>query len=314
MWTAITLWVWLSVAAIAYIADAAHAIHRGASIGAWIAGVFAWYFGAVAVLAAVYFTVAWFFRSPRPRAMRLTPIETIRLVWREFATLAGAAPRMMFYRWLVRDPPPAHSEAPVCEAPVVLLHGVLCNAGIWHRLVRHLASRGIDGVYALSYGPPLASIEVFVEQLAAKIDAVVEMTGARGVMIIAHSMGGLVARAYLRKHSAAKVVRVLTIGTPHHGSVEASFGMGASLAQLRPGNPWLEALNRQPLPPVPVVSLWSWHDSMVVPQTSARLEGSVNVSLKGIGHNALLGDAGVFARVEAEIAAARGDAARECPA
>ncbi|MGH8800796.1 MAG: lipase family alpha/beta hydrolase, partial [Casimicrobiaceae bacterium] len=195
----------------------------------------------------------------------------------------------------------------------LLLHGVLCNAGIWHRLVRHLASRGIDGVYALSYGPPLASIEVFVEQVAAKIDAVAAMTGAHGVMIIAHSMGGLVARAYLRKHGAARIVRVLTIGTPHHGSVEASFGMGTSLAQLRPGNPWLEALNRGPLPSVPLVSLWSWHDSMVVPQTSARLEGSVDVPLKGIGHNALLGDATVFALIEVEIAAARGGAVRGCP-
>lgn len=301
MWTAITLWVWLSVAALAYAADAARSIGEGSSVVAWIAGAFAWYFGAVAVLTSIYFAIAWFFRSPRPRAMHLTPIETLRLVWREFATLAGAAPRMMGYRWLVRDRPATDGVA-----PVLLLHGVLCNAGVWHRVVQHLASRGVDGVYALSYGPPLAAIEVFVEQVRAKIDDIVEATHAPGVAIVAHSMGGLVARAYLRKYGSGKVLRLLTIGTPHHGSIEASLGFGASIAQLRPGNPWLEELNYEPPLSIPVVSLWSWHDSMVVPQTSARFEGSIDVPLKGIGHNALLGDPAVFARIEAEIAVARG--------
>lgn len=300
MWTAITLWAGLGVAVLAFAADAVRGIDGGTRATLWIAGGFAWYFGTVAVLTTIYFAVAWWFRSPRPPAMRLTPIETVRLVWREFVALAGSAPRMMAYRWLVRDRPAAYAEA-----PVLLLHGVLCNAGVWHRVARHLASRGISGVYALSYGPPLASIELFAEQVAAKVERIVADTGAPGVVLVAHSMGGLVARAYVRKQGCARVLRLVTIGTPHHGSVEAWLAMGTALAQLRPGNPWLAALERDPPLPIPVVSLWSWHDSMVVPQTSARLEGSVDVPLKGIGHNALLGDSVVLERIEAEIAVAR---------
>ncbi|HEX7327412.1 MAG TPA: alpha/beta fold hydrolase [Casimicrobiaceae bacterium] len=300
MWTAVTLWVTLSIAVIAFVADASHSIARGSTVAAWIAGAFAWYFGAVAVLTAVYFAVAWIFRSPRPPAMRITPVATLRLVWCEFLALAGSAPRMMLYRWLVPDPPPER-----IAVPVLLLHGVLCNAGVWHPLARHLASRGIGGVYALSYGPPLASIELFAAQVEETIDRILKATGAAQVMIVAHSMGGLVARAYLRSGGPARVAGVVTIGTPHHGSVEAWLGIGTSLAQIRPGSTWLAALEREPLPPVPIVSLWSWHDSMVVPQTSARLDGAIDVPLVGIGHNALLGDPAVFARVEAEIAAAR---------
>ena len=87
-------------------------------------------------------------------------------------------------------------------------------------------------------------------------------------------MGGLVARAYLRKHGGAKVRRVITIGTPHQGSVHAYLVAGTSLSQLRPGNAWLGALP-PPAPGMPpIVSLWSWHDSMVAPQTSARLDGA----------------------------------------
>lgn len=306
MWTAVTLWATLSIALIAYVAGAVHAIARGGSVLAWIAGAFAWYFGIVALLAAVYFAIAWLFRSPRPRELRIAPGATLRLVWREYATLAGAAPRMMLYRWLVPDPPPQRADV-----PVLLVHGVLCNAGVWHRLARHLESRGIRGVYALSYGPPQASIELFAGQVEAAIERIARATGAPRVIVVAHSMGGLVARAHARRYGTARVARIVTIGAPHHGSVEAWLWMGTSLAQLRPGSAWLAALDREPLPAVPLVSVWSWHDSMVVPQTSARLAGSIDVPLTGIGHNALLGDEVVFARVEAEIAVAR--ATSGCP-
>ena len=70
---------------------------------------------------------------------------------------------------------------------------------------RHLVARDIGPVYTLSYGPPLASIELFVDQVAAKIDAILAATGARRVAIVGHSMGGLVARAYLRRYGGAKV-------------------------------------------------------------------------------------------------------------
>jgi pimeloyl-ACP methyl ester carboxylesterase len=97
-------------------------------------------------------------------------------------------------------------------------------------------------------------------------------------------------------------MRVITIGTPHAGSAHAWIFPGVSLAQLRPGNPWLAAL---PVPAAdaspPFVSLWSWHDSMVAPQTSARLENARNVELAGIGHNALLTDPEVATRVIEEL-------------
>jgi triacylglycerol esterase/lipase EstA (alpha/beta hydrolase family) len=125
-------------------------------------------------------------------------------------------------------------------------------------------------------------------------------------MIVSHSMGGLVARAYLRKYGPRKLARVLTIGAPHHGSVHAWLFFGTSLSQLRPGSPWLEALAREPLDPgLRFVSLWSWHDSMVAPQLSCRLPGAIDMPVVGVGHNALLGDPQVFARVLDEIEAAR---------
>jgi len=120
--------------------------------------------------------------------------------------------------------------------------------------------------------------------------------------MVAHSMGGLVARAYLRRYGGAKVRRLITVGTPHQGSMLAYLFPGVSLSQLRPRNEWLSELGASATDAhPPIVSLWSWHDSMVAPQTSSVLERAENIALMGIGHNALLRDPEVFKRVAAEI-------------
>ena len=122
-------------------------------------------------------------------------MRELRLWWREYATLAGSPPRLMLYRLLVRDPAPAPVVMPVL---LRARRAVQCRRVAAPRAVP-CASGGVAGLYSLSYGPPLASIESFADQLAGKIDAIVAATGARRVMIVAHSMGGLVARAYLRR-------------------------------------------------------------------------------------------------------------------
>ena len=306
MWTAVTLWIAMLVGAALYGTFAADFIAKGGSLAAWIAGALAIYFSIVLFLCGVYFTFAWFFRARRPREVRIGPRATLRLVWREYKALAFAAPRMMFYGLLVRDPAPAR-----VDLPVVLLHGVLCNAGVWTRMVRYLKRCGVNGIFSLSYGPPLASIEHFADQLHDKIEAIVQMTESRVVMVVAHSMGGLVVRAYARKYGTARLASVMTIGSPHHGSMHAWLLFGKSLAELRPGNPWLVELNRTRVDPsLRFLSLWSWHDSMVAPQTSSELPGTIDVAIIGVGHNALLADPEVLERTHAEIVAERAEARR----
>ena len=301
MWTSISLWIVTLVAAGTYAAVAARHIASARSAALWAAGALLVYAAAILLLCACYFAISWIWRARRPREVRLGVRGTLRLWWREYQTLAGSPPRLMLYGLLMRDAAPA----PV-ETPVLLVHGVLCNAGVWVRLARYLRKRGVTGLYSLSYGPPLASIETFAEQLARKIDAIMAATGAPRVIIIAHSMGGLVARAHLREHGTGRIAGIVTIGSPHHGSMLAWFFPGRSLAQMRPGNAWLAQLNAERLDPaLRFVSVWSWHDSMVAPQTSSELPGAVDIALAGIGHNALLGDAGVFALVRKEIEAQR---------
>jgi triacylglycerol esterase/lipase EstA (alpha/beta hydrolase family) len=209
---------------------------------------------------------------------------------------------MIGYRWLMPDPAPAPATL-----PVLLLHGVGCNAGVWIALRRYLDAHDLGPVYALSYGPPLAAIDAFAPQVTARIAQIAAATGAARVVLVGHSMGGLVARAYLRRYGGGQVARLVTLGTPHAGSMHAWMMAGSAMADMRPGSAFLTRLNASPdhVHGVPVVSLWSWHDSMVTPQTSSRLSWAKNIVLAGVAHNALLNDPQVWRHVAEEIRKSR---------
>lgn len=297
--TALSLFLLLAAGTAGYVSWAGHRIAQGDPTWWFVAGALLAYLLPVLLLTSVWFTLSWIWRTPRPPGQRLGPVGFARLFFGEAGAIALSWPLMILHRWLIRDPPPA--PAPL---PLLLVHGVLVNDGVWFAFRRDLARRGIGPVYAINYGPPLADIEHFSGQLKTRIDAICAATGAARVALIGHSMGGLVSRAYLRRFGAARIASLTTIGTPHHGSMLAWTFFGCCLAQMRPGSRWLAGINgaESETPPVPTLSIWSRHDSMVAPQASAELAGARNVALVGIGHNALLNDADVMTRVAEAIA------------
>ena len=308
MVTAVTLLLVFFGAVAAYLVWAVNAAAQGIAPGWLVAGPPVIYVAIYLGGAALSFALAWVFRTRRPPECRINAGAAVGLYIGEVVAMAKMHPRMALGWWAMREPP-----ARIASAPVLLLHGVLCNAGMWRGVLPRIAAAGYGPVYTLSYGPPQASIESFVEQLAAKIAAIRAATGAAKITLVAHSMGGLVARAYLRRYGAEQVRCLVALGTPHHGSVHARLVPGICLAQMRPGSAWLAELNRNEgaEPPVRFVSLWSWHDSMVAPQASAQLEGAANVAVVGVGHNALIESTEVLARVVVEIARAAREAKAE---
>jgi triacylglycerol esterase/lipase EstA (alpha/beta hydrolase family) len=303
MWTATFLSAAVVLGCAVYGTWAFHCVALGVPLWPFVVGVPFAFLAPPLAFTVLWFTLAWWFGTPRPANIRLTPRQRVTMFAREFWALARSIPRMIFYRWVMPAPTPAPAAL-----PIVLLHGVGCNRGVWAGFRNHFAARGVHPMYALSYGPPLHSIEVFADQLAGLIATIEAATGAGQVMLICHSMGGLVARAYLRRYGAAKVRRLVTIGTPHHGSMHAWLMFGTSLAQLRPGNAWLAELNRDETsggdargPATTTVSIWSWHDSMVSPPPSSRIAWGENVVLTGVAHNALLDDPEVWAQADAQI-------------
>ena len=304
--TAIALLLLLVAGAAGYASWAAHRVAHGDPAWWFVAGAPLAYLLPVLLLVSLWFTLSWIWRTPRPPEFRLGPAACARLFLGEVGAVALSWPLLVAHRLLIADPVAAPGRR-----PLLLVHGVGVNDGVWFALRRKLSRRGLGPVYTINYGPPLAGIEHFAGQLAARIEAICAVTGAERVALIAHSMGGLVARAYLRRFGTARVEQLITIGTPHHGSMLARTFAGRCLAQMRPGNRWLADINRDESapPPVPITSIWSRHDSMVAPQASAELRCARNIPLVGIGHNALLNHPDVIDEVARAIASARDAAA-----
>jgi len=240
------------------------------------------------------FLVAMPFRHAHESGSRLGPWRGLRWFVRELLALSALYLLLQpFERCFVRSPMPEGRRGTL--RPVILLHGIYCNAASWWWMRRRLDSNGIGPVYALDVEGPLSSIDSYARQLARFIGQVRAETGAERVVLVGHSMGGLVARAcVVLPGLAPQVEKLLTLGTPHHGSRHARLGVGANSRQLEADSDWLRRLNADPgSMAVPIVSVYSRHDNFVAPQESAVLAGAKLIALDGVGHLALLFDRAV---------------------
>ena len=168
--------------------------------------------------------------------------------------------------------------------PLLLIHGYQCNRGFWIQLRGRLARAGWQAA-TISLNPVFNDIDGYVEQVSRRIDEICAAAGTEQAILVGHSMGGLVSRAYLRRHGAARVARLITLGSPHRGSMLAKLGLGENGRQMVPGSAWLAGLNAPGAVPLPeTVSIYSCQDNYVMPQDSSVLEGAKVVPVAGIGH------------------------------
>ena len=178
--------------------------------------------------------------------------------------------------------------------PILLVHGYVCNRGLWVALRRRLADAGLGPVYTVTLAPLFGGIDVLVRKLDAKIEAICAETGAASIMIVAHSMGGLVARAYLvqrRPQISSRISKLVTLGSPHHGTQLARLGIGTNTGQMRDQSEWLETLEDMEAAgdaPPATLSIYTLNDDLVYPPESSVLDWAVNVPVSAIGHIGLV--------------------------
>ncbi len=294
----------LLVQAIAALGIALAAI-RWFDAGPWAAAALGC--GSVALVRLLInmnnFVLAAFFASPTPPEFRLNPLRALHLLAEEFRA------SMVYTSWTMpwaREGLRVHADS--AAVPVLLVHGYGCNSGYWAHLLPRLDRARISHG-AVDLLPVTADIEHYVAQVERAAEALRSATGAAQIAIVAHSMGGLVTRAWLRRHGSARVLRVLTLGTPHFGTGLANFGLGVNAAQMRwkGGMPcdWLRQLDadedaqRRAL----FTSIFSHHDNIISPQTSSLLPGARNLAFGGVGHVALGRNPRILDTVMTELAA-----------
>ncbi len=126
------------------------------------------------------------------------------------------------------------------------------------------------------------------EQVARAADDAVA-AGAPSVDVVGYSAGGVVARVWVADLGGGEQARrVVTLGSPHHGTTVASLGAllatGAcpkACRQLAEGSDLLAGLPEAPRGPV-WTSVWTVDDEVVTPPDSAVLAGAVDVELQSV--------------------------------
>jgi len=115
--------------------------------------------------------------------------------------------------------------------------------------------------------------------------------GAPSVDVVGYSAGGLIARVWLQDADRRdQVRRVITLGSPHHGTDLAALGLALApescplgCQQMAPGSGLLTELAQDETPDGPEwMSLWTTQDQVVKPPETARLDGAVNVPLQDL--------------------------------
>ena len=286
----------------------------GSYIGPWAAGLagIALVFTIHPALVAINFIASRLAGDRVPAAFRLS-------LWRAIKTWDAELDASIRGFWfatpfLLHRPAAAPAEPATRRPfPVLFIHGYFCNRAIWLPFMRDAAGRGYV-CEAVTLPQPFGSIEANACVVDAAIDQLLARAARAGaaadrVVIIAHSMGGLVARVALQSIDAARVAHVITLGTPHHGAFTARYWDIPSVIQMRLDSPWLKALDvaetqsSRGLPRSAWTTLLSYHDNIVFPQETARLEGAHVIAIGGVGHVALVYDGRVrtmvFDRLEA---------------
>ena len=196
--------------------------------------------------------------------------------------------------------------------PVLLIHGYGCNSGYWSSVSRLLKKQNITHS-AIDCEPVLAGIDDYAAHIDHAITTLCQHTGQSQVIILGHSMGGLSARAYMRRYGEEKIARVITLGTPHHGSKLAAAAWGLNAQQMRwteheQASNWIKTLSaaESPATRARIVSIYSRHDNIVFPQQSSHLPHARNIEIELVGHVAL-----AFAKKSVQIVMQEIIAARE---
>ncbi len=168
---------------------------------------------------------------------------------------------------------------------VLLIHGFICNRGLWNPWLHKLQDNGVPFV-AVNLEPVFGSIDDYmalIEQAVRRLEA---CTGQPPV-IVAHSMGGLALRRWWAEQGDdARVRHAITIGTPHHGTWLARFAMSHNSRQMQQISRWLQTLaSREPSGRAKRFTCFYSHcDNIVFPASTATLAGADNRHLSGVAH------------------------------
>ena len=106
------------------------------------------------------------------------------------------------------------------QDPILFVHGYVESASLWNTMIANFEKDGYPKSYLSAYSYNTSqSNKVDAEEVKTKVEALLKSTGATKVDIVAHSMGSLNSRWYIKfLGGETKVDDWVSLGGPNHGT------------------------------------------------------------------------------------------------
>ena len=142
--------------------------------------------------------------------------------------------------------PPRQQDGTAEFAPVLLVHGFAGTDSTWSPLRDALTDVGFDHVITLRYNTFRAGIDDVADWLVLHARRTMMGSGAAGVHLIGHSLGGLVVRhAVQNRGLGGKARTAVMMSSPQSGTWAARLLPTPASRQMRPGSSFLGDLSGQ---------------------------------------------------------------------
>jgi len=150
--------------------------------------------------------------------------------------------------------------------PVVLVHGLYHNRSAWVVLRRRLKRAGVTNVHTYQYNSFTRGFDEAVDGLARTLDRLLGGREDARVILVGHSLGGLVCRAVAGDpRYRGRVAGLLALGSPHGGSDLAWFAGGRMGRDLIPGRYISRRMAEAADPDCPRLAVYNLVDDYVFP-------------------------------------------------
>jgi len=203
---------------------------------------------------------------------------------------------------------PAPVEAQAARDPIVFVHGWNSSASTWNTMISRFQAAGYTSnqLYAFTYNSNQSNATI-ATQVRDAVNALRARTGAARVDIVAHSMGSLSSRYYLKNLGGTAVVDDwVSLAGPNHGTTTAylCYLFSAGCRDMIGGSSFLNALNSGDETPgsTNYGTFWSNSDDVINPDDSVLLSGATNTFAGAIEHSDFLSREDVFTMVRNFIA------------
>ncbi len=199
--------------------------------------------------------------------------------------------------------------------PIVFVPGYATNRACLWWLRRRLARTGWAQAYGYNYRTLYGDLAAAATRLGTLLDELRAAGGNRDLVIVAHGIGGIVARLCVRDRAGRGVRALVTLGTPHQGSKLYALALDPMLNALRPGSEVIEGLAHGDAlaGQIDITAVTSSFDLTIVPSAFGRYPGASTIEIEGVGHFGLLWSTRVFTVVRENLDFAHGAATTATP-